>query len=216
MDVKMNVASTLLLVLTSAVIARAQSDRVHADALLDLLVFGPRNAWIDPTAYPRPVQTRLRAYLTRFEALERRRPTKPPPHDPEEEMVQDARSGYAHRLAAFSSERNAERLAYEYVDELRPGYEDDGRHEGPVIEAQFAEKYLENHLKGPFGMFLPLLAAHRWICAAEAYSFEHDPEGERRARAAYALMLARARRSLDPMIRAAANALMARGMCLPQ
>ena len=86
----------------------------------------------------------------------------------------------------------AERDATRYVEALRPCYEWEGGSDCPQREALFAADYLARHPKSSFAPFLPLLAAHRWLCAAEGYDSEQAPEEGRRARDESAKALAAA------------------------
>jgi hypothetical protein len=128
-------------------------------------------------------------------------------------MVHRAWLAYQHHLAAFGGGAGSNALAREYVEGLRPCYEWEGYHDCPEREAEYAEAYLASTPEAPFAPALPLLAAHRWLCAAEGYAYEHDAAGERSARAGYERMLTAARKSRDAMIRAAADALAVRGTC---
>jgi len=107
-----------------------------------------------------------------------------------------------------------------YVDSLRPCYEWEGYHDCPERDALFAEKYQQDHQDGPFRDYLPLLAAHRWLCAAEGYDYEKRPaEAARsraayaRSRAAYARNLAVARASPVLLLRTAGEYLAQRARC---
>jgi hypothetical protein len=130
-------------------------------------------------------------------------------------MVFDAQERYERRLAAIGSGPNVAALAREYVAALRPCYEWEGFHSCPEREAQFADSYQADHAGGPFAQYLPLLSAHRWLCAAEAYHYEGAVGDERRSRRAYEQALKVARSSAAPLVRAAADALERRGSCIP-
>jgi hypothetical protein len=77
----------------------------------------------------------------------------------------DAREDYERRMFAIAAGPGVERLAQQYVDELRPCYEWEGLHDCPEEEAKFAEQYLSKNPKSPFREFLPLFAANR--CCAQ-------------------------------------------------
>src|SRR5207249_1358642 len=117
------------------------------------------------------------------------------------------------RLAALSDDPAAPALAADYVTALHPCYEWEGYHDCPEREARFATEYLASHLDGPFAAYLPLLAAHRWLCAAEGYEYEKNPSDAATARRRSDAMLGRARAAPDAMIRLAADALAQRGTC---
>jgi hypothetical protein len=191
----------------------AQPHKQPGDALLDMLTFGLDAPAIDVSRYQPPVRRRTEAYLRRWDRFRTRLPHGAA--DPEEEMVQDAHIYYERRLASFSDDPRAPALAAEYVEALSPCYEWEGYHECPEHEARFAVEYLASHPKGPLSAYLRLLAAHRWLCAAERYKYEGKPDDENRARDEYRKTLAAARKSSDHMIRTAAEALGARNTCLP-
>lgn len=192
----------------------AQPSPVSAsDALVDLLVFGA-NIRIDPAAYPAPVATELRNHLRRFNAYRSKRTGLA--KTGEFRMVHDAYVLYERRLAAVSADPKAPGLALAYVSELKPCYEWEGYHDCPEREAAFAGQYQAAHPDGPFSRYLPLLAAHRWLCAAEGYDYEKQPEGAARSRRAYAETIVAARQSKSPMVRMAAGALSARRSCFSE
>ena len=100
-------------------------------------------------------------------------------------MVYAAREGYEAKLVAAASAAGAPRLAQQYVDALRPCYEWEGFHDCPEREALFAEQHLRDHPDTPFRDLLRVLAAHRWLCAAEGYEYEQKPGEALRARRNY-------------------------------
>lgn len=61
--------------------------------------------------------------------------------------------------------------------------------------------------------FLHLLAAHRWLCTAEAYDYEKEPQDAARSRRAYEEAIRTARQSGSLLIRTAAEELRIRGRC---
>src|SRR6185295_7214700 len=96
-------------------------------------------------------------------------------------MVLEAQVTYERKLAAISNEPVAAALAVAYVKDLRPCYEWEGFHDCPEREARFADEYQASHPGGPFSGYLPLLAAHRWLCTAEAYEYEKRPSDAERS-----------------------------------
>ena len=127
-------------------------------------------------------------------------------------MLYSAREGYERKLVAAGAVRT-ERLAQQYVDDLRPCYEWEGFHECPENEARFAEEHIAKNPNSPFAEFLQLLTAHRWLCAAEGYEREERPQDADRARQAAATPLATALNARSLLIRTAAQELKARGRC---
>ena len=68
---------------------------------------------------------------------------------------------------------------------------------------------------GPFSQYLPLLEAHRWLCAAEGYDSEKSPVEAARTRQSYLQALSVARRSTSLLVRTAAVELGTRARCHP-
>ena len=128
-------------------------------------------------------------------------------------MVYAAREGYERKLVAASTRSGVEQLAQEYVDTLRPCYEWEGFHDCPEREAIFAERYLNDHPDTAFAGFLRVLAAHRWLCAAEAYEYDQQPGSAEHARHQYQRALAIAVKVESPLMRVAADELKSSGRC---
>ena len=198
-----------VLLAAPAVMLSAQSAPHPADALLDVLVLGTHSS-IDPAAYPPPLRTAVELHLRRAKAYMSKRAVLP---YPEGEMIQSSQVNYERRLAAVSDAPRAPGLAVAYVDSLRPCYEWEGYHDCPEREAEFADEYQAANPDGPFSAYLPLLAAHRWLCTAEAYDYEKRPEDAERSRREYKQRLSTAQKSSVLLIRTAAERLGARGRC---
>lgn len=181
------------------------------DAILDVLVFG-MHVPINPTLYPTQLRTDLERYLRRGGAYVSKRP--PMGSGGEFKMVYSAQLSYETRLAAHSDSSGDAALAQDYVSKLRPCYEWEGFHDCPEHEAQFADEYLARNPTSPFARFLPLLAAHRWLCASEAYDYEGKPEEARRSRNFYEQRLSVARQSDLSLLRTAAERLATRARCI--
>lgn len=189
----------------------SQTAEVRArDSVVDLMLF-PAEAPINLTAYPPLVRAELQKYLQRYKSYQSKRSR--PPARGVESMVYFVRVAYERRLVAASDDPKAPALAAEYVDFLRPCHEWEGFHDCPEREARFAVDYLATNSGEPFSDYLPLLAAHRWLCAAEAYAYEKKPVGAARSRRNYEVMIARARYSRAPLIRFAAERLAERNTC---
>jgi hypothetical protein len=180
-----------------------------ADAILDVLVWGLHMP-IDPALYSGELRTEVQQYLRRAAAYQ---PKRAVPFARDMHMVYAAQVGYETRLLAISDDPGAPALAQEYVTRLRPCYEWEGFHDCPEREARFADAYQAANPNGPFSNYLPLLAAHRWLCTAEAYDYDGTPEDVRRSRELYEQRLSVARQSTVLLIRTAAERLAARGRC---
>jgi len=178
------------------------------DALLDVLVFTPQLD-LDSHAYPVALRSELDGYLARA-----RRDLRPGPAQPTglDRLVRQARTLYAARLVGVGGD-GATALAAAYVEALKPCYEWEGLHECPEREAIFADAYQADHADGPFRHYLPLLSAHRWLCAAEGYEHEKKADQVLRARRQHDDRLVVALRSDSALIRAAARQLEVRAAC---
>lgn len=200
----------------SSFVAVAQPSAVRAsDSLVDVLVWGA-DLQIDPSAYSPAVKKALERHLSRSKAYrsKRARPVRSLPlNSGLESMVYDSEVRYERKLVAVSDDPQAPALAAAYVDSLRPCYEWEGYHNCPESEATFATEYQAAHPGGPFSAYLPLLAAHRWLCAAEGYEYEKQPEGAARSRREYERAISTAQRSPDLLVRSAAERLKMRGRC---
>ena len=179
--------------------------------VLDVVVFyadAPR----DLDRYPMPVQQELQRFLERARTY-RPRP-RPVRLGSEMRMVYAAREAYEGKLVAAAAVAGATGLAQQYVDALRPCYEWEGFHDCPEREALFAEEHLRDRPGTPFRDFLRVLAAHRWLCTAEAYQYEQKPTEALRARRAYEEALKMAAADLrSALMAAAASELIASGRC---
>jgi hypothetical protein len=180
-----------------------------ADAILDVLVFGLHMP-VDPADYDGPLRDELEQFLQRAGAYVSRRM----PATPWLEMYYSAQVSYETRLTAHSVDPRAAELAQSYVTRLRPCYEWEGFHDCPERDAQFADQYQMERPTSPFREYLPLLSAHRWLCAAEAYDSEKSPADAARSRRLYEQRLIPARQSRVLLIRTAAERLAERGRCL--
>jgi hypothetical protein len=208
----------VLVILATLLPAPAQSN--PADAVLQRLVFGCHIVAVAGAAaeHDADVAARLRDVDERCRAFAARRP--PPRADSLDGMVANARWSYEQRLFAIAA-GSVETETGRYVTALRPCYEWEGFHDCPEREAAFADRYLKEHPSSVFAPYLPLLAAHRWLCAAEAYEYEMTAGvpasktgvGLTQARVAYADRVQQALRSQDSLVRFAAERLEERGSC---
>jgi hypothetical protein len=183
------------------------------DEIVGLLVLSA-DLPIDLKAYPPDASAELQRYLQRYKAYRSKRVRSM--KSGLDAMVYTAWVGYERKLAAVSGDPKAPALAAAYVDRLRPCYEWEGFHDCPEREAIFAADYQTANPGGPFSDYLPLLAAHLWLCAAEAYEYEKQPEGAARSRRAYETMVSTARQSKTLLIRLAAERLAERSSCFSQ
>jgi hypothetical protein len=195
---------------TDSVVAQTRS--TAGDRLVDALLAGFHR--VPVSEYDPKIRSELEKVLQRAEAYRSRR--RGPVQPPLEKMVYDAWVAYERRLVAMADDPTAPALAAQYVNTLKPCYEWEGYHDCPEREARFAIAYLNAHPGGPFSEYLPLLAAHRWLCTAEAYTYEDNSKDAARSRLAYAAALSAALESRSALVRATADALRARGTCFPR
>jgi hypothetical protein len=188
----------------------AQSAKIPDAPLLNVLVWGTHMT-IDPHAYSPDVKAELDTLLKRSAAYRSPRPLPVSARD--RDIVYGTQVNYERLLVAFADDPASPRLAVKYVDAMRPCYEWEGYHDCPEREASFAVAYQATHPNGPFSEYLPLLAAHRWLCTAEGYDYEKRPQEAARSRRAYTTAIATARRSSALLVRTAAATLAARPRC---
>jgi hypothetical protein len=206
----LSVISTAIVIGLGPFAFAAQSTKTPEDALLAALVWGEYHG-IDVNSYRPEVKTELERARQRLELS--RSPRRRPINSSDEEMLYQVMVRYERLLVAFAADSKAQALAVKYVDSLRPCYEWEGYHDCPQREASFATDYFAAHPSGPFKDYLPLLAAHRWLCTAEGYEYEQRPEDAARSRRAADDAIRTARRSTDRLIRMAAEALHKRSRC---
>lgn len=199
------------IVISLASFGSAIQSRTPDDALLAALVWGEYHH-LNLSPYPSEVQAELER--ARQRVVSYRSPRRQPARRSDEELLYPGMVRYEGLLVAFAGDRKARALAFEYVDRLRPCYEWEGFHGCPEHEASFAKEYLAANPNGPFTEYLPLLAAHRWLCTAEAYDYEKRPQDAARSRREFDAAVQTARRSTTLLIRAGADALQARRRCI--
>ena len=198
-------------VFATSVLASAESQSAQpTSSLLDVMVWGA-DLRMDATTYVPDVRAQIEQLRRRSEAYRSKRVK--PTGSSELGMVYEAHLRYESRLVAASTSPGTDALALAYVTELQPCYEWEGFPDCPEREAIFAAQYLTSHPGGPFSQYLPLLEAHRWLCAAEAYESEKMPAEATRTRQAYERALSTARRSSSLLVRTAAAELGALPQC---
>jgi hypothetical protein len=159
-------------------------------------------------AYPADVAADVRLLQERYGSPQAGTPGIP--ETPEQIMALDA-SRWRQMLTAVAGDSQAQERARRYVDAWRRCYEWEGFHDCPEQDARAADSHRAN--PSALAEFLTLLAAHRWLCAAEGYEFEGRPTQGAESRRAFRNRVALAAKARSPMIRAAAQRLSARGTC---
>ena len=180
-------------------------------SILDLLVWGTHMN-VDLSDYPADVRTEAEAVIARSKAYKSRR-SQPTDSDGLSTMVHHARVAYERRLVAMARTPGAEAMALAYVTDLTPCYEWEGYSDCPAREASFASDYQRTRPNAPFKELLPLLEAHRWLCAADGFDYEKNAGGATSARARYRASLKVAAVSNDRLVRIGATELEGRGTC---
>jgi hypothetical protein len=206
---RLSLALAILAIATAASLAQAPASK-RLYRLLDVVVFGT-HVPADVSAYPSDIRVLLQQHINRAKAYRPRQ--RPANLKSDMRMAYAAKEGYERLLVAAAGVSGVERLAQQYVDELRLCYEWEGFHDCPENEAKFAEQYLTKNPNSPFREFLPLLAANRWLCTAEGYELEEMPQDAARSRKASAAPLAVALKSQSLLIRTAAQELQTRARC---
>jgi len=190
-----------------------RSSATPSYSVLDLLVWGA-DLVIDASPYAPDVKAEIERHVQRWKTYQS--PRRRPANSPELDMVYFAHVRYERRLIAISDDPRAQSLAGAYVDSLRPCYEWEGFHDCPEREAMFATEYQVANPGGPFREYLPLLAAHRWLCTAEGYEYEKRPQDAARSRQAHEQGISTARQSATVLVRRAAEELTTRGRCFAE
>jgi len=181
-------------------------------SILDLLVWGAQMN-VDLSDYPPDVRADAEAVIARSKAYQSKR-AQPTESDGLSRMVHQARVTYERRLVAMARTPGAEAAALAYVTDLAPCYEWEGYSDCPAREASFASEYQRTQPGAPFSDLLPLLEAHRWLCAAEGFDYEKNAEGAASARARSGASLKAAAASGDRLVRIGAAELEARATCI--
>ncbi len=179
-------------------------------SLVDLLV-RDADLRIDLASYPPDVRVQIDQLRMRSESYKSRRSKVS--EQGLEDMIYSAQVRYERRLVAASTVADTDALAIAYVNDLKPCYEWEGASGCPKQEAEFAAAYQADRPSGPFGQYLPLLEAHRWLCAAEGFDSEKSPAEAAKSRAAYTKALLVAQRSASLLVRTAATELGKRNRC---
>lgn len=199
----MKLAAACLLVMVTA---QSPPPTVRAGVLFGGIGMGPFAPVDDPAAAARWKEAEARAVRIKSKL----RPL--PETGGAFEMVQGTREDYERRLFAIgtsiSPSRDPKRddvwiqeQAIAFVEGLRPCYEWEGSSHCPQKEAEFAEYWQKWNATGAFRDFLPLLASHRWTCAAEALVYEKKPTEAAAAHDRSKALLTVALASRDPLMR---------------
>ena len=147
-----------------------------------------------------PLKSRLMTYLERRAAFRSR-------YSREADTLADVRADAKRRvlersIVALVDAPDIERTAAAIVAEAPIAGEWDGRPEGPLAEASFAEDLLKRDPASPLAPWLYVFIADRQRIAFEACEKQENQECMRAAARKYRTLVSRARSVEDPAIRA--------------
>lgn len=150
-----------------------------------------------------PLRSRLARYLERRARFKSRYVGKP---DTLEEVRADAKRRALERsIVALMDAPGIEKAAADFVSGAPIAGEWNGRHDGPLAEATFAEDVLKKEPDSPLAPWFHVFIAERQRIAFEACEKEKNDEGMKAAARKYRTFVARARAADDPIFAALAD-----------
>jgi hypothetical protein len=200
------IAALAVLVCASAVGAQTAAARSEAavDGKLYKSVFSAGAGALQPgdlARVPEPLRSRLARYLERRAAFKSRYASAP---DTLEEMRASAKRRALERsIVALIDLPGIEKMAADFVSAAPIAGEWNGRHDGPLHEATYAEDMLKKNPSSPLAPWFYVFIAERQRVAFETYENEKDEEGMKAAARKYRTFLDRARSSAEDPIYAA-------------
>ncbi len=144
-----------------------------------------------------PLRSRLSEYLSRRAAFNSQYEGRP--SDPDEVARDAKRRIVARAIVSLIDAAAIETRAVAFVKDAPIAAEWEGRPEGPIAEAQYAEQMLEASPDTPLAPFIHVFAAQRYRAAAEAAEHEADAQAAADAERRYREHLRQARAAKDPM-----------------
>ena len=157
----------------------------------------------DLAAVPEPQRGRLSTFLTRRSAFTSGYENKPQDADA---MQSDAKRRVIERaIVALIDAPNINAEAVEFVKAAPIAYEWEGRPEGPLAEAAYAEEVLKKTPKTALAPFLYVFIAHRQRAAFEAAERAGDEPAMKAAAMQYRTYIDRTRSASDPIFRMLAD-----------
>jgi hypothetical protein len=179
---------------------RRQSSAVDLKGRLYKSVFAPGAGALtakDAAAAPEPLRARLTTYLARRAAFKSSYKGNP---DSDEQARADAKRRVVERaIVSLVDVPGIEKTAAEFAAGAPIAYEWEGKHDGPLAEAAYAENVLKKDPSSPLAPWLYVFIAERQRIAFEAYEHEHDEEGMKASARKYRAFVERARAAGDPI-----------------
>ena len=154
----------------------------------------------DLAKVPEPLRGRLRTYLDRRAAFKSA-------YKNEATSLEMARADAKRRalersMVALIDVPGIEQTAAAMIAKAPVFYEWEGRHNGPLDEAQHAEDLLKKEPSSPLAPWFYAFIAHRQRAAFEAYESQKNQEGMRAAAKKYRAFIERSRAVPDPIFAA--------------
>jgi hypothetical protein len=151
----------------------------------------------DLAAVPEPARARLSAFLVRRSAFSSAYESKPEDADA---VARDAKRRVIERaIVALIDAQDIQQRALAFITDAPIAYEWEGRVEGPLGEAAYAEEVLKKEPAGPLAPFLYVFIAHRQRAAFEAAERLKDDAAMKAAAKKYRAFMERARAASDPI-----------------
>jgi hypothetical protein len=157
----------------------------------------------DLAAVPEPARARLSTFLVRRSAFTSAYESKPEDVDA---LARDAKRRVIERaIVALIDAPDINARALEFVKTAPIAYEWEGKVDGPLAEAAYAEDVLKKAPDGPLAPFLYVFIAQRQRAAFEAAERVKDEPAMKAAAKKYRAFMERARSAPDPIFRLLAD-----------
>ena len=157
----------------------------------------------DLAAVPEPQRGRLSTFLTRRSSFTSAYENKPQDADA---VQSDAKRRVIERaIVALIDAPGVNAQAVEFVKAAPIASEWEGRPEGPLAEASYAEEVLKKAPKSPLAPFLYVFIAQRQRAAFEAAEHSNDEAAMKTAAKQYRANIERARAASDPIFKLLAD-----------
>ena len=200
------------LVFAAAGIRAEQSTAAGAAAVAETVLWGLPMAPVERTSdLPRDVQGGLARYRQRERMFRSALKPSPGATAVERELF-DKRVAIERVLFCLFPRRDIARTAAAYASDADVSYEWEGFSDPPRREAAFIDGLLRELQQAWLAPYLNLIAGHRKLCASQLEGPESETSRQALAEAGRR-QIARARDGRDPLIRVAAEHLLADGRC---
>jgi hypothetical protein len=190
----------------------AATSQASLDGKLYLLAFGGDDVVGADVAKAGPeLRARLEAFIARRGAF-RSRIAARPGDSPEQRDLAETRRRTERAIVGLIAATDVESDAARFAREVPLAWEYEGRPDGALAEASFAEDFLKKNPQTPIAPYLYVFIAARQRVAFEAYAQRAAPpapspalEGMKAAAKKYRTFMQRARSQGDPLIAAIAE-----------